>query len=226
MDVSVVIPTLNEAEQIAAAIERAGDAGATEVIIADGGSSDGTCEIANDLNCIVVHSPRGRGAQLNKGAARTTGDVLVFLHADNWLEANALKQLEAFPVDNLAGCFRQRIEAPEFRYRVLEWGNAFRATWLKMPYGDQGIFIARSLFESIGGFPNIPLMEELPFMRNVAARTKLRLLPGPLHVSARRWQRNGVIGQTLRNWSLLARYYRGVSPEELAKSYPAHNEQK
>lgn len=222
--VSVIIPAINEVANISQAVERAWAAGASEVIVADGGSTDGTLEKLQEADCIVVNSPAGRGTQQNAGANAATGDLLLFLHADNYLETGALNQLADCDSSRpLAGCFRQRISANGFRFRVLEWGNELRATWLGRPYGDQGIFVDRRLFHEVGGFPEIPLMEELPFMKAITSNTKLTLLPGPLHISARRWQRYGVIRQTLRNWSLLVRYYFGAAPEELAKSYRRHD---
>ena len=123
------------------------------------------------------------------------------------------------------GAFRQAIDAPGRIYRWLEWGNAVRVRWLKLPYGDQGIFIRRTLFEKFGGFPEVPLMEDWLLARRLRRMAAATLLPGPLYVSARRWQRHGVVRQTMRNWSLVAAASLGVSPARLARYYLPHYEE-
>jgi hypothetical protein len=152
--------------------------------------------------------------------------VLLFLHADNWLAPDCGLQVGKALRDPLvvAGAFRQQIDARQWHYRLLERGNAMRARYWGVPYGDQGIFIRRSAFEALGGFPQVPLMEDLLLMRKIPKRSQSRLLPGPIFVSARRWQQRGVIRQTLRNWSLIACRKLGVSPTRLAQFYPAHQE--
>jgi len=150
--------------------------------------------------------------------------VLLFLHADNWLERNAIAQIRSALRDPsvLGGAFRQHIDAPGHCYRLLEWGNAARVRWRGLPYGDQGIFLRRTVFEQLGGFPQIELMEDLYLMRRLRRLARPVLLPGPLHVSARRWRRHGLIRQTLRNWALLTAERCGVSPDQLARYYPPH----
>jgi rSAM/selenodomain-associated transferase 2 len=241
---SIVIPTLNEAPRIAIAVERAWALAAAEiavadvivaevivaevivaeVIVADGGSHDGTALIAAEHGATVVVCPPGRGQQLNLGAQHATGDVLLFLHADTWLAAAGAEQIAA-SLGNpnvVAGAFRQRIESAHWRYRWLEWGNALRARRWGVPYGDQGIFVRRATFDSLGGFPDVPIMEDLMFMRRLRRLARPALLDGPLHVSPRRWEHNGVVRQTLRNWSLLAALRLGVSPQRLANWYRPH----
>jgi hypothetical protein len=120
------------------------------------------------------------------------------------------------------GGFRQQIEAPQSIYRWLEWGNRLRIRWLGSAYGDQGIFVRREIYEASGGFPLVPLMEDVLLMRQLRRRYKVTLLPGPLHVSPRRWQANGPIRQTIRNWSLMTAFRCGVSPERLARFYRRH----
>ncbi|MEQ8788399.1 MAG: TIGR04283 family arsenosugar biosynthesis glycosyltransferase [Pirellulaceae bacterium] len=222
MRVSFVIPTLNEAEQLQRAVSRAWEAGAWEVIVADGGSKDDTAEIARQLPCRLVRCPRpGRGIQQNAGAAAASGDVLLFLHADNWLAPQASQQIAtALRRGVRAGAFRQVIEAPGPLYRWLERGNAERARRLGMAYGDQGIFLTRRLFEQLGGFAPLRLMEDVDLMHRLRRRrVRLALLPGPIHVSARRWREHGVVRQTARNWLLLTAYHLGVSPDRLAEFY-------
>ena len=121
-----------------------------------------------------------------------------------------------------AGAFRQRIDAAGWLYRWLERGNAWRARRWARPLGDQGIFVRRGLFERIGGFPETALMEDVLLVRRIRQYSRPILLPGPIHISARRWQRHGVIRQTARNWLLLAAFGLGVNPDQLSAFYPPH----
>jgi rSAM/selenodomain-associated transferase 2 len=219
---SIVIPTWNEAGNVARAVETAWRGGADEVLVVDGGSDDGTPEVAASLRCTLLAAPRGRASQQNAGAAVARGDVLLFLHADNWLAANDIKQQIAGALADprrVHGAFRQQIDAPGLTYRWLEAGNAARARWLRLPYGDQAIFIRREAFEQAGGFPSVPLLEDLILMQRLRRTACPVLLPGPVGVSARRWQRRGVVRQTLRNWWLVARHSLGASPQSLAREY-------
>lgn len=225
MRISVVIPVLNEQPIIEQSCQRALRLGAHEVIVADGGSTDQTQSIAHGCGCELVTSDAGRGAQQNAGARRATGDVLLFLHADTWLAHGNLQQIEAALRDPhvVAGGFYQRIEAVGWCYRALEKGNALRVRCCKLPFGDQGIFVRRQVFEELGGFPQIPLLEDVHLMRRVRQVGAVALLPGPLYVSARRWRRHGVVRQTLRNWGILAADRAGVSPHLLAHLYRRHD---
>ncbi|QDS98522.1 Glycosyl transferase family 2 [Adhaeretor mobilis] len=205
-------------------MERAWALSPHEVIVVDGGSEDETEQLARQGTATVVRSARGRGPQQNVGAAIATGDVLLFLHADTWLEPDGANQLNArlANTDTQFGAFHHWIQANGLRYRMLEWGNAFRAKTLRTPYGDQGLFFRRSFFESIGGFPSIPLMEDLRLMRSLRRTEHCpAILPGPLHVSARRWLQRGVLRQTLSNWSLAFSDRRGTTPDVLSDRYNA-----
>jgi rSAM/selenodomain-associated transferase 2 len=222
---SVIIPALNEAEKIARAVDSARQAGAAEVLVADGGSTDETPSRAIAAGARVISAPRGRAIQQNTAAREAAGDVLLFLHADNALPKTAAEEL-ASALQNprtLHGAFRQRIEAAGFAYRWLEIGNAARVRWLGIPYGDQAIFIRRNVFEDLGGFPQVPLMEDLILMQRLRRRAWPLLLPGRVLVSPRRWQQQGIIRQTLRNWWLTAKYSCGVPPEQLAQQYKRHD---
>jgi len=221
MPISVIIPVLNEEFLIAGAVARARAAGFDEIIVVDGGSDDRTqaCAAAADR---VLSAPRGRGTQLQCGAEAASGEILLFLHADCWLEPGASDAIRgAIDRGYIAGCFHQQIESPGFAYRWLEWGNAARVRTLRWAYGDQGIFVVRSVFDEIGGMPRIPLMEDLFLMKRIKQRGRVALLNGPIHVSPRRWQSRGILRQTAQNWWLLLQAHCGVSPDRLAEQYSA-----
>ena len=225
VNISVVIPAINEEAVLGRAIASAWRAAATEVIVVDGGSQDDTPQIAEALRCRVLAAPAGRARQQNAGAAAATGEALLFLHADNWLSETALIQIGRALEDpaTVGGSFRQAIAAPGVHFRLLEWGNGLRARWLGMPYGDQGLFVRRSVFDAVGGFAPVPLMEDVLLMRVLRRQGRLAFLSGPLQVDARRWQQAGLVRQTLRNWLLLAAFRLGVSPARLARFYPRHD---
>jgi len=222
--ISVIIPALNEAACIARAIQAAWVAGADEVIVVDGQSQDTTPEIARLHGATVLSSPAGRAIQQNSGAAMARGNVLLFMHGDNWLDPDAGRQIRACLDDpkTLGGAFQQHIEAPGRLYRLLEWGNAARVRWRGMAYGDQAIFMRRETFERLNHFSPVKLMEDVLLMRSFRKLAQPVLLPGPVHVHPRRWQQHGVIIQTLRNWSLRLAHAAGFSPDQLAHFYPVH----
>ena len=224
--VSVIIPTMNEASVIARCIESARDA--DEIILADGGSEDETLSIAEKYVVTSVSTDIGRGIQQNAGAATASSDVLLFLHADNWLSTNCIAQIrEAADASHLiVGAFNQHIDARGIKYRLLEWGNRYRARRRRLPFGDQGIFISRVLFEQLGGFADVPFLEDVMLMQSIPRSQDVTVLPGPLRGDARRWKRNGVIRQTLKNRSILRRFNNGLSPEELLAEYRRDDQQR
>lgn len=223
--ISIIIPVLNEEANVERVV-LSSTAIADEVLVVDGGSSDDTLEILKTLQCEVIHGPRGRGQQLFAGAEKASGDVLLFLHADTLLPSEARDQilddwnsLDEGERELFYGCFHQRIESVSPIFRLIEKGNYLRAKFQKLPYGDQGVFVSRTLYDRVGGMPKISLMEDLEFARKVSAFSNPKLLPGPISVDARRWESVGPIRQTLRNWTLASRYRMGVSPEKLTKQY-------
>lgn len=224
MKLSVIIPALNEAENIETVVEQANQLRPHEVIVVDGGSEDCTVERAARCDCHVVQTGRGRAQQQNAGARAASGDVLLFLHADCRLVPEAASQIErAMRSSRIpGGAFRHRIDARGLMYRVIEAGDSLRVCCSRIAYGDQGIFLRREVFDGIGGFPEVKLMEDVQLTRLLRGHGRLVLLPGPLWTSARRWQNQGVLRQTLRNCALRAGENLGVHPDRLARYYSNH----
>jgi len=218
--ISVIIPVLNEAGQVRCAIESARTLGECEIVVVDGGSTDATLQEAEQADRVLV-TEAGRALQQNRGAAASRGDVLLFLHADCRLEQGGFAAVEEALKDEscVGGCFRQYIDASGLPFRILERGNALRVRLWKWAYGDQGIFVRRDAFERVGGFPEIALMEDLYFLKRIKRTGRFKLTEGIVRVSARRWQRRGVVRQTLQNWGFLVLAHLGVSPNRLARFY-------
>jgi hypothetical protein len=218
----VIIPALNEAAVLPRTLEQVAQAEPHEVIVVDGGSDDGTVACAAKWARVLV-APRGRAVQQNHGARLASGEILLFLHADCWPEPGwmaAVRRAAARP-GFVAGAFRMRIAGERRAYRAIERGGDLRVRWLGMPYGDQGIFLERSLFWSLGGFPEVRLMEDLQLMRRARRRGRVDLLPHRIQVHPRRWERAGVVSQTLRNWYLTALVvWAGWHPDRLDRFYP------
>lgn len=225
--ISVIIPAINEQARVGRAVRAAWTAGASEVIVVDGGSRDATPERARRRGARVIHSPAGRARQQNAGAQAASGEVFLFQHADCRLAPGCLRQVDralAARPTAVTGAFRQRIDSRHRAHHVLAWGNAHRVRWLGLAYGDQGIFVRREAFEQLGGFADVPLMEDVILIRGLRRWAPPLLLPGPILVSPRRWQRHGVMRQTLRNWCLLTGYFCGISPATLTRFYPRHDD--
>jgi len=216
-EISVVIPTLDEEAQVAAAVRSVRDH--AEVLVVDGGSADRTCEVAAATGARVLRSPRGRGRQLDLGARESGGDWIVFLHADTRLDEGWAAALRALPPDVVGGAFRFAVDSSRRGYRVLERGVAVRCRLLGLPYGDQGIFVRRRTYREVGGVPHLPLMEDLAFVRRLGRCGRLAFPPVKALTSPRRWERQGIVATTIKNLSLVARYALRASPERLARAY-------
>lgn len=225
MRVSVVIPALDEERLIKTAVLSACSAGADEIIVVDGGSQDRTWELARQTGVITLRAPRGRASQQNVGAVRATGDVLLFVHADTALGLDCISQARvAIGSGYVHGAFRQRINASGAAYRLLETGNARRVRNSGLPYGDQGIFVTKAIFLAAGGFPAKRLMEDWLLMRQLRRQHWPALMPGPIYVSARRWQRYGIARQTMKNQAFSWAAWLGFDPDILARGYPPHSQ--
>lgn len=220
MKVSVIIPALDEAPSIGASVASALE-GAHEVIVADGGSSDGTARAAEDLGARVIRAPRGRGAQMDAGAGEAAGDVLLFLHADTVLPGGWARMVEealADP-DTVGGAFTLSIGRRGPGFRLVELLASARARVLGLVYGDQAIFVRADAFFRAGGFRSLALMEDVDCVKRLRAAGGFVITDGRVTTSPRRWTAGGIVRNTFRNWSILSRYLLGASPEDLYARY-------
>lgn len=218
---SVIVPTLNEEERLAATLTRIATGRPTEIIVVDGGSTDRTAEIAADFPVIFMHSAKGRGRQMNAGVAKATGDLLLFVHADT-LMPDGYADLIRRSFDRpgvVGGAFSLRIELEGRLVRLIERLANRRAVHAQMPYGDQGLFLRKDDFSKVGGFPDLPLLEDVVLVDRLRSLGRLLILPQPAVSSGRRWQRHGVLTTSLINRLIILGYRLGVSPARLARLY-------
>jgi rSAM/selenodomain-associated transferase 2 len=219
--ISIIIPALNEAANIADAIVTTQSSTNIEVIVVDGGSQDDTVAIAQSLGVKVISSSPGRAMQMNAGAVAASGEILLFLHADTRLPAgfDAMIRTALQQPKTVAGAFKLRIDASSWGIRLVEWGVNLRSHFLQMPYGDQAIFITKAVFQQIGGFPELPIMEDFELIRNLKRIGKIAIIPVPVITSARRWLKKGIFKTTLINQIVIMAYLLGVSPERIRNWY-------
>jgi rSAM/selenodomain-associated transferase 2 len=222
---SIIIPVLNEVEGINGLIthlrtlERGSD---VEIIVVDGDPAGNTINAVVDRGIIIAAGERGRGNQMNRGAALANSDVLLFLHADTFLPKNAVISIGEALCDPeyVAGCFDLGISSPRRVFRITERYVAWRTHITRIPFGDQAIFIRRDYFERIGGFKDIPIMEDVELMRRIRGRGDvICIIPEKVSTSSRRWEKEGVLFTTVRNWMLQLLYVLGVPPERLVRFY-------
>lgn len=233
VEISVVIPVLHEGAAILDTLRSLAAAAvgvSYEVIVVDGDGAGSTIAHLADfqgLPSVPVHTvvtTPGRGGQLNRGAAIARGRLLLFLHSDARLPDHALadliKNLPADSAQPAAAAFNLAIASPEPALQLIATVASWRSRLTRIPYGDQGHCVRRAVFEAIGGYPPWPIMEDVGLMQTLKRRgDRLVILPPAIAVSPRRWQREGVVRCTVRNWLLLGLYYAGVSPSRLAAWY-------
>ena len=220
---SAVIPALNESAGIQAALQALAPlvARGAQIIVADGGSTDGTATRAVAAGAQVVDAPRGRALQMNAGAQQASGDILLFLHADTRLPPDADRLIE----QALANCpqvwgrFDVRIEGQPRMLRVIAGFMNRRSRWTGIATGDQALFMTRSAFDAVGGFPAQPLMEDIEMSARLLNLSRPVCLRARVVTSGRRWESRGVWRTVLLMWRLRLDYWRGVAPEHLAELY-------
>jgi len=219
--ISVIIPTLNEAHILPVTLETVSESENVEVIIADGGSNDETMEIARAYNVRSLQVPPCRAAQMNAGAKEACGDILLFLHADTRLPrkwANHVRS-ELDKPSVAGGAFPLKLDENARWSQIIEALANIRSRRLHMPYGDQAIFIRARLFHGMGGFAELPIMEDFEFMRRLRKRGRISIVPEPVVTSARRWRESGVWWTTAVNQAVIIGFFLGISPHLLARLY-------
>ena len=216
---TVVMPTLNAASVLPGSV--AALMGQAEIVVADGGSTDGTVDIARALGAQVVAGTQGRGRQVAAGIAASRSRWVLLLHADTRLAPGwamvAAEHMRVSP--GRAGYFRFALDSADPRARRLERAVAWRCRVMALPYGDQGLLIARDVLDSVGGVRPLPLMEDVDLVRRLGRR-RLALLPVNAVTSAARWERDGWRRRSARNLACLALWYAGVPPSRIARFYP------
>lgn len=220
---STIVPVLNDDDALRrclSALQGCARADQNEIIVADGGASDAARSIASEFAASYLRSERGRARQMNNAAKLARGEWLWFLHADCIPAPDSIVALLSLDTRAAWGCFRHRIDAPSALLRIIEGMDTLRAKLASLPYGDQGIFVRRSTFGSIGNYEDIPLLEDVQLARRLARYGAPRVLRPVLRCDARRWLRNGILNTTLTNWGIMARFLTGMrTPEELARVY-------
>lgn len=224
--ISIIIPVYRETGTIIKTISSLVETAARhrpQIIVVDGEPDAGTIACISDVPFITTMvSPSGRARQMNAGASRATGDILLFLHADTTLPAHALQSVIAVCQNDaiVGGAFDLSINAKQAAYRIIEKAASLRSRITRIPYGDQAIFIKREYFQNLGGFTPIPIMEDVDLMYRIKKRgARIAILDSAVQTSPRRWRRDGVVFGTIRNWALVCAYFLGVPPHRLANHY-------
>ena len=221
LSIGIVVPEFNEARILEAALERLRRiAGDCAVVIADGGSTDGSAAIARRFFPTEICPAPNRGAQQNRGAQSLTADVLLFLHADSAPPRDFAARIRRALRDPLVvgGCFCLEFDAPRSMLRFYSWFTRFPGRFFH--FGDQGFFVRREVFERMGGFRSLPFLEDVDFLRRLRRYGRFAVLPAAVVTSARRFLRRGVVRQQVRNILLVTLFELGVPAERLAHFYP------
>jgi rSAM/selenodomain-associated transferase 2 len=213
---------LNESGSIAATLGRL-RAGApdAEIIVADGGSEDGSPDAARSLCDVLIRAPRGRARQLNAGAAKASGEILAFVHADTLVPSTFAADVDAAMSDSriVGGRFDLVLDAPGLPYKLIGRLISVRSRISRTGTGDQAIFVRRRVFEALGGFPQIDICEDLDFTRRLKRAGAVACLRSRVVTSARRWQHGGLFRTIVRMWTIRLSYLAGVSPARLRRWY-------
>jgi rSAM/selenodomain-associated transferase 2 len=223
---SIIIPVLHELKLINIQLEALKQITTDEpfeIIVVDGSPTQDTLRVISDLNVKKYSCQQGRGRQMNAGAARATGDILVFLHADTILPTNALLLIQKTLQNKqlVGGAFTLRIQSHNVLLRMIATFSTFRSQITRAPYGDQVIFLRKSYFDAIGGYKNILLMEDVELMRRIKKeKGEIVILPTPVITSDRRWNQEGLFYTALRDSIIIFLYWCGIPAEKLAKFYP------
>ncbi|MGZ8483162.1 MAG: TIGR04283 family arsenosugar biosynthesis glycosyltransferase [Candidatus Binatia bacterium] len=221
MNISVIVPVLNEEKSIAATLQALVHLQPHETIVVDGGSQDRTAEIAAECGVKVILSERGRARQMNRGARQASGEVLLFLHADTRLPPTAFSDIAGAMGDPryVGGRFDVELDGKHWMLPLVGRLISYRSRLSKVATGDQALFVRRAVFQRMGGFADIPLMEDIAFCRRLKGLGEVACLRSRVVTSARRWEVDGVWRTIFRMWTLKLLYLTGVSPARLKQFY-------
>ena len=221
MFVSIIIPVLNEEVSIKELLQQLQvyRQQGHEVIVVDGGSHDNTRSVADSLSDKVISSEAGRALQMNNGATQSRHEALWFLHADTLIPVNAIEQIQQALDKSGWGRFNVKLSGSHILFRIIETMMNVRSCIFGIATGDQGIFVKRKIFESINGYSNIPLMEDIDLSKKLKNRSKPVCLKESLTTSSRRWQENGILATVFLMWKLRFLYWFGVSADKLVVQY-------
>lgn len=219
--ISIVIPVLNEASKIAKTIAIAQSGKNVEILVVDGGSQDNTVELVQSLGLKVLFAPTGRANQMNIGAKAATGEILLFLHADTLLPNGFDRKVRRvlYQPNIIAGAFSLQIDGSLRGLRLIEIGVNLRSRLLSLPYGDQAIFVKAEAFKVLGGYTQLPIMEDFEFVLQLRKNGKIAIVPTPVITSSRRWQKLGVWQTTIVNQLAIAAYFLKIPPKRIAQWY-------
>ena len=220
MLISIIVPVLGDTAEAVRVLAQIPPDPRVEIILVDGGADSGLDDLARGRDDVrVMRSRPGRAIQMNAGARAARGTWLLFLHADSTMPAGWIDVFERSTARARGGWFQFALDHPSWRARLIESGVRWRVRLLRLPYGDQGLFTTRAVFDALGGYREMPLMEDVDFVRRLCAREPVIELPLPLKTSARRWQQDGWVRRSLLNVTLITLYFLGVSPVRLARWY-------
>ena len=220
-DLSIIIPALNEAKAIEPTLSHLKGIDNLEVIVVDGGSTDGTVDLARSWGAKVIQTNAGKAIQMNSGAATATGKVLVFLHADTRMPQDFVYHINSALNQKgvVAGAFRLAIDSRAAGIRFIERMTDLRSRLIQLPYGDQALFMKKSIFEAIGGFADVPIMEDFMLVRRLRRMGKIAILPAAVITSPSRWLHFGILKTWWINQMIIIAFYLGIPPERLARWY-------
>ncbi len=219
--ISIVVPIINEEEVLSRDFSGFAELSrASELVFVDGGSSDKSVALASKCGTVFV-SEKGRAQQMNTGARKARHDILLFLHADNAIVPKAIESIEKEIREGqtLGGCLTQRIDKQGFIFRLIEWQGNNRARRTKIFYGDQGIFVRKDVFAQLGGFPDVPVFEDVLFTQKLKGQGKTAVLPDKIMVSPRRWEKCGILRTMLLFNTFLMMFKLGYPLEKIQKGY-------
>jgi len=219
--VAVIVPVLNEAQGLPSLLHRLQALNADECVFVDGGSTDESCRILAASGVRWLASKRGRALQMNVGCQQTKSDILLFIHGDTEFSSEHMNDLKAVMRDEktVGGRFDVRLSGAQPAFRVIELMMNLRSRLTKISTGDQAMFVRRDVFERFGGFPELPLMEDVAFSKLLKKQGKVACLRRKIVTSSRRWEQHGIVRTILLMWRLRLLYWLGVAPEKLAKMY-------